>query len=61
MLSVSMLHWPNRSLDLNIMENTWAMIEYGVYDGPQPYIIQELEKTYGVIIKNKLCIVNIKF
>ena len=44
--NISILPWPARSPDLNIIENCWAELVYGVYaDGKQYQHVQELKNA----------------
>lgn len=48
--NISLLDWPSRSPDLNIMENIWKMLSDHVYDGLQPRNKVELRlKIYEAV------------
>ena len=40
---IDVLNCPNKSPNLNIMENAWSLLGNLVYDGPQPRNVKELE------------------
>ena len=45
MKDISVIQWPAKSPDLNIVEDVWKMISDRVYDGPQFNNIVELVKS----------------
>ena len=48
--NVSIIRWPSRSSDLNIVEDVWKIVSDMVYDGPQFYKAADLEKKIVDVI-----------